>query len=138
MTVWCVVSLSGTSHASIVPYQAFPTSDGHIVVAAMNDNQFVRLCNVLDTPDLAADARFGTNPNRVAHRDELIAILTERFKERTTSEWVTDAFEGSGLAFGPINSIAQVFDDPQVQHRNMVCDLRPSPCVTTRLVDVAL
>eukprot|EP01116_Phalansterium_solitarium_P006138 TRINITY_DN18443_c0_g1_i1.p1 TRINITY_DN18443_c0_g1~~TRINITY_DN18443_c0_g1_i1.p1 ORF type:complete len:491 (-),score=130.88 TRINITY_DN18443_c0_g1_i1:329-1801(-) len=109
----------GTAHASIVPYQGFMAKDGHIMVGALNDGQFVRLCNVLGAPELAFDPRFVTNPQRVKHRGDLIPMLNEHFRKRNTSEWV-ELLESAQVPCGPVNSMAQVFSDPQVLHRKMV------------------
>lgn len=122
----------GTSHGSIVPYQAFGTADGHIVVAAMNDDQFSRLCTRLKLPELPIDPRFVTNPLRVANREDLLPLLQERFVQHTTTEWM-EILDGSGLACGPTNTIAQVFEDPQVLHRNMVMELNHPTAGTLRL-----
>lgn len=74
----------GTQHASIVPYQAFKTSDGHIVIGAGNDRQFVSLCNAIGRPDLAQEERFSNNSNRVKHREELVISYTTEFLFRGT------------------------------------------------------
>eukprot|EP00041_Stephanoeca_diplocostata_P016890 m.334964 g.334964 ORF g.334964 m.334964 type:complete len:498 (-) comp20518_c0_seq3:350-1843(-) len=127
----------GTAHDSIVPYQAFPTRDSHVVVAAMNDVQFGKLCRCLELESLAANEQFATNPQRVVHRVELIRILSECFRTRTTSEWC-DVLATSGLAFGPINNIAQVFADPQVQHENMVMEFEHPTAGPVRVPGMAV
>ena len=103
----------GTAHESIVPYQSMPTKDGSIIIAIMNDNQFKKLCAVLSCPDLAEDPRYTTNPTRVKHRDSLLGALQMIFRQHSTAYWC-ELLEPSLLAFGPINSIPQVFQDPQV------------------------
>ncbi len=108
----------GNSHPSIVPYQAFATKDGHIVVAVGNDGQFQRLCEVLGRPGLAQDERFATNASRVRHRAELVAAMAPLLAARASREWVA-ALEQAGVPCGPINDVAAVFDDPQVRHRGM-------------------
>eukprot|EP00729_Bicosta_minor_P010617 gene10617-10511_t len=113
----------GTAHASIVPYQAFATKDGHLVVAAMNDRQFVRLCERMGLEELPLDAQYATNPARVKHRVQLLEILQAKLRERSSCEWL-EVLEGSGLAYGPINEVAQVFDDPQVLHRDMLMQIQ--------------
>eukprot|EP00035_Acanthoeca_spectabilis_P013207 m.241677 g.241677 ORF g.241677 m.241677 type:complete len:454 (-) comp15830_c0_seq2:20-1381(-) len=122
----------GTSHASIVPYQAFPTADGHIVIAAMNDAQFSKLCVLMELEGLDTDPKYATNPARVANRDNLVGLLRERFGDRTTAEWA-EVFGDSGLAFGPINTIEQVFQDPQVLHRDMVAEMKHETAGTVRV-----
>jgi crotonobetainyl-CoA:carnitine CoA-transferase CaiB-like acyl-CoA transferase len=108
----------GNAHASIVPYQAFATQDGHVVVAVGNDAQFARLCEVAGRPELAKDPRFATNPARVEHRGALVPILAGLLAERPSRAWI-DALEAAGVPCGPINDLAQVFEDPQVRARGM-------------------
>jgi crotonobetainyl-CoA:carnitine CoA-transferase CaiB-like acyl-CoA transferase len=117
----------GNAHPNIVPYQTFGASDGHIIVAVGNENQYARLCEVLGRADLASDERFATNASRVNHRDELIAILQDIFATRTMRQWL-DALERVGVPCGPINTIADVFADPQVQARGLRLDL-PHPAI---------
>jgi len=111
----------GNGHANLVPYQAFDTADGPVIVAVGNDRQFARLCAILGLPDLAEDERFRTNPARVTHRAELIPRLAATIALRRQKEF-SDALETAGIPAGPINSVDQVFADPQVQHRGMRLD----------------
>jgi crotonobetainyl-CoA:carnitine CoA-transferase CaiB-like acyl-CoA transferase len=108
----------GTAHPNTVPYQVFPTSDGHVILGANNDVQFRRLCEVAGAPELAADPRFSTNSMRLAHRAELVDRLAGLTRQHTTQDWV-DRLEAAGLPCGPVNTIDRVFDDPQVLHREM-------------------
>lgn len=117
----------GNAHPNIVPYQVFAASDGHIIVAVGNENQFARMSEVIGRSDLASDERFATNASRVNHRAELIAILHGIFVTRTTRDWL-DALERAGVPCGPINTIADVFADPQVQARGLRLDL-PHPAI---------
>ncbi|HVA40564.1 MAG TPA: CaiB/BaiF CoA-transferase family protein [Candidatus Binataceae bacterium] len=117
----------GNAHPNIVPYQVFGASDGHFIVAVGNENQYARMCDVIGRPDLASDERFATNASRVNHRDELIAIISAIFLTRTMREWL-DALERVGVPCGPINTIADVFADPQVQARGLRLDL-PHPAI---------
>ncbi len=117
----------GNAHPNIVPYQVFGASDGHIIVAVGNENQYARMCEVIGRPDLASDARFATNASRVNHRDELVAIMQSIFVTRTMRDWL-DALERVGVPCGPINTIADVFADPQVQARGLRLDL-PHPAI---------
>ncbi|XP_005147035.3 succinate--hydroxymethylglutarate CoA-transferase isoform X1 [Melopsittacus undulatus] len=112
----------GTAHGSIVPYQAFKTKDGYVVVGAGNDQQFVTVCKILDLPEVSKDSRYKTNTLRVKNRKELIDILSTRFSEKATIEWL-QLFEGSGVPYGPINNIQQVFLDPQVLHNELVMEM---------------
>ena len=108
----------GSAHPSIVPYQAFPTTDGALVVAVGNDAQFARLCEVLDEPDLATDPRFVTNPDRVTNRDELVPMLAARFADHPTTTLVDDLAAASVPA-APVQDVATALDDPQTHHRDM-------------------
>jgi crotonobetainyl-CoA:carnitine CoA-transferase CaiB-like acyl-CoA transferase len=117
----------GNSHPNIVPYQVFAASDGHLIVAVGNETQFARMCEVIGRSELASDAGFATNAARVNHRDEIVATLQEIFATRTMRHWL-DALERVGVPCGPINTIADVFADPQVQARGLRLDL-PHPAI---------
>lgn len=112
----------GNNHPNLVPYQPFPTSDGHIIIAVGNDAQFARLADILGQPKLADDARFARAGARVENRDALIPLIEDITAGKTTAEWQA-LLEGAGVACGPINNLQQVFDDPQVKARGMVMDL---------------
>ncbi|MCA9542267.1 MAG: CoA transferase, partial [Myxococcales bacterium] len=115
----------GNAHPNIVPYQDFPTADGYMILAVGNDAQFARLCAEAGVPALASDPRFATNAARVAHRAVLIPALNARTVTRSTAAWIA-ALEAIGVPCGPINSVAEVFDDAQVRARGMRVDL-PHP-----------
>jgi crotonobetainyl-CoA:carnitine CoA-transferase CaiB-like acyl-CoA transferase len=115
----------GNAHPNIVPYQVFPVADGHVIVAVGNDGQFARLVAVLGAPELAQDERFRSNAGRVGNRAELVPILTE-LTLKTTRDALLSALERQGVPAGPINTVADVFADPQVIARGMRIDL-PSP-----------
>ncbi|CAB3649637.1 CaiB/BaiF CoA transferase family protein [Trinickia soli] len=108
----------GNAHQNIVPYQAFRTSDSWIIVAVGNDGQFRKFVEVGGRPELADDARFATNPERVRHRDVLVPIVAEMVRTRGKREWI-EALEAAGVPCGPINDVAEVFDDEQVRARGM-------------------
>uniref|UniRef100_A0A8C9GLJ7 Succinyl-CoA:glutarate-CoA transferase n=1 Tax=Piliocolobus tephrosceles TaxID=591936 RepID=A0A8C9GLJ7_9PRIM len=112
----------GTAHGSIVPYQAFKTKDGYIVVGAGNNQQFATVCKILDLPELIDDSKYKTNHLRVQNRKELIKILSERFEEELTSKWL-HLFEGSGVPYGPINNMKNVFAEPQVLHNGLIMEM---------------
>jgi crotonobetainyl-CoA:carnitine CoA-transferase CaiB-like acyl-CoA transferase len=112
----------GNAHPNIVPYQVFPVADGHVIVAVGNDGQFARFVSVLGKPELAQDERFGTNAGRVGYRAELVPLLTE-LTLTFTREDLLAALEGQGVPAGPINTVADVFADPQVIARGMKIDL---------------
>lgn len=109
----------GNSHPNIVPYQAFPTADGHVILAVGNDPQFQRFCAVAGCPALAEDPRFSTNAARVKYRDILIPLLKANLASRPSAQWI-EMLEAVGVPCGPINNLAQVFDNPQIRHRGMV------------------
>ncbi|WKB54532.1 CaiB/BaiF CoA transferase family protein [Eleftheria terrae] len=115
----------GNSHPSIVPYQDFPTRDGNMLLAVGNDGQFARFCAAAGVPQWAADARFATNTQRVAHREELVAMVAEITRTRSTAEWVA-LLEDRAVPCGPINDIGEAFADAQVQARGLRVDL-PHP-----------
>ncbi|QCG95226.1 CoA transferase [Azospirillum sp. TSA2s] len=115
----------GNAHPNIVPYQAFATRDGYIILAVGNDGQFAKFCAVAGRPDLAKDERYATNPARVANRKELVALLEELIRTRDSHDWLA-ALEEVGVPCGPINDLTAVFEDPQVKARNIHQDL-PHP-----------
>nr|WP_314624956.1 CaiB/BaiF CoA-transferase family protein [uncultured Noviherbaspirillum sp.] len=115
----------GNAHPNIVPYQTFPTADGHIIVAVGNDGQYRKFVNAGGRPDLADDPRFATNPERVRNRDVLVPLLAHMVKGKTKQEWI-DLLEQAGVPCGPINRLDEVFDNPQVQARGMKIEL-PHP-----------
>jgi len=108
----------GNAHPNIVPYQVFATASGYLILAVGNDAQFRRFCDVAGRPELAEDPRFATNPARVEHREALLTLLRPVLAGRTTDDWL-EALEAASVPAGPVNSIDQVFADPQVQARGM-------------------
>merc|ERR1712168_729329 len=94
----------GTQHESIVPYQAFKTSDGYITICVVNNGNFKELCQIMKLPHLAEDEKFVNNAKRVENRVELISLLQSAFSKCTTSEWL-DTLEGCKFAYGPINNL---------------------------------
>ncbi|MBI1771375.1 MAG: CoA transferase [Burkholderiales bacterium] len=115
----------GNAHPNIVPYQTFATADGHIIVAAGNDGQYKKFVQIGDLPELADDPRFSTNPKRVEHRDVLVPILANMVRLKTKQEWIS-LLEEAGVPCGPINTLDEVFEDPQVLARQMQINL-PHP-----------
>ena len=109
----------GTKHPSIVPYQAFPTLDGQIVIGAGNDTQFKKLSEALGKPEWHVSPKFKSNANRVETRVELVSLISEVTKQKPTSAWLR-ILEPTGIPFGPVNNIDQTFSHPQVLHRDMV------------------
>jgi crotonobetainyl-CoA:carnitine CoA-transferase CaiB-like acyl-CoA transferase len=108
----------GNLHPNIVPYQPFKTSDGDVILACGNDNLFKKFCEAAGCPQYITDARFATNGKRVENRVELTRLLQDVFSKRTTREWVT-VLEAAGVPNGPINNLAQVFEEPQVKARGI-------------------
>jgi crotonobetainyl-CoA:carnitine CoA-transferase CaiB-like acyl-CoA transferase len=112
----------GNGHPNIVPYQVFPTADDPIIVAVGNDSQFRKLCDTLGRPALGVDENFATNVNRVKNRDALVAQLSAALQQQGRQHWI-DALEKVGVPCGPVNTLAQVFDDPHVQARGAVVSM---------------
>jgi crotonobetainyl-CoA:carnitine CoA-transferase CaiB-like acyl-CoA transferase len=116
---------AGNAHANIVPYQVFevaPDASGqaqHLILAVGNDSQFTKFCEVAGCPELAADERYARNQNRVRHRESLVPLLETVMKSRGKADWLA-ALEAAKVPCGAINNLAEVFADPQVQHRQMV------------------
>jgi len=113
----------GNAHPNIVPYQDFETADGYLMLAVGNDRQFADCVRVLGCAALADDARFRTNSARVAHREELIALLAEKFLASSTAHWLA-TLSGSNIPAGPINNIAEVFAEPYAEERQLVRNLQ--------------
>lgn len=109
----------GNAHPSIVPYQAFEAADGPLVLAVGNDAQFARFCAVAGCPELAVDPRYARNSDRVRHRDALVPRLAALLRGRPRADWLA-ALEAQHVPCAPINTVDQVFADPQVLARGMV------------------
>jgi crotonobetainyl-CoA:carnitine CoA-transferase CaiB-like acyl-CoA transferase len=112
----------GNLHPNIVPYQPFRTADGEVIVACGNDNLYRKLCEAAGCRELAADPRFASNGKRVENRVELTRLMQEVFAKRSTREWV-EVLETAGVPNGPINDLAQVFEEPQVKARGIRVDM---------------
>ena len=112
----------GNAHPNIVPYQVFQTSDSFIIIAVGNDNQFTRLCDMLDINEISEDENFSTNKARVQNRDQLSQLLEPLIQSQTSEFWLSRLSE-SKIPCGAINDIEQVFNHPQVQHRGMKISL---------------
>lgn len=112
----------GNAHPNIVPYQPFPACDGHVIVAVGNDGQYRRFCTAIGDPALGDDPRFRVNRDRVANRTVLVALLSGLTARMTRAELLA-ACEAAGVPAGPINTVADVFADPQVIARGMRLDL---------------
>lgn len=108
----------GNAHPNIVPYQVFPTRDGHMVLAVGNDGQFARLCEAAGQPAVSRDTRFSTNPARVEHRATLVPLITGWTLQRDTADWV-QLLDRAGVPCSPILDIAQVMAHPHVAARGL-------------------
>jgi len=111
----------GNAHPQIVPYESFATADGHLVLAVGNDRQWQRFCQATGAAELAADARFRTNPTRVTHRDALIPRLQSLFAERTTTAWL-ELLTAADVPCAPVLAVDEVLEQPQVAAREMVLE----------------
>ena len=116
----------GNAHPNIVPYQAFPTADGDIVLTIGNDRQWAAFCRLAGREEWITDARFESNAARVEHRQTLIPLLRQTTVMRSTDDWVR-ALEAAGVPGGPINDLARVFADPQIRHRRMRTEIDGIP-----------
>lgn len=112
----------GNAHPNIVPYQAFPTRDGHVIVTVGNDTQFRHFVTAIGAPELADNTDYANNESRVANRESLVPQLVERTRKHSSKKLIS-LLESVGVPVGPINTIAEVFADPQVIHRGMRLDL---------------
>lgn len=115
----------GNAHPNIVPYQDFPTDDGYMILAIGNDGQFARFCEAAGEAGLSSDPRFSTNKARVGNRAALIPLLNKLTIKRTTADWI-GLLEKLAVPCGPINTLEDVFADPQVQARGLRVDM-PHP-----------
>lgn len=108
----------GNAHPNVVPYQSFKTSDGHVILAIGNDNQFGKFCRAAGVPELAADPRFRTNADRVRNRTELTPLMAKVVDTRSTDDWCA-TLGPIGVPCGPINTLDRTFENEQVKHREM-------------------
>ena len=123
----------GNQHPNIVPYQVFPTSDGHIVLSVGNDPTFKRFCEAFALTHLLEDARFATNAARVENRQLVTDTLTPVMQQHPTGWWV-DKLEALKIGCGPINKLAEVFADPHVVARNMVVEMAHGSGETVKVI----
>lgn len=115
----------GNAHPNIVPYQTFACSDGYIIVATGNDGQYQKFVELGGKSELGSDERYATNPLRVKNRDELVPQLAAMVLTQTRAFWI-DGLEAVGVPCGPINDLGEVYQNPQVQAREMVVEV-PHP-----------
>jgi crotonobetainyl-CoA:carnitine CoA-transferase CaiB-like acyl-CoA transferase len=119
----------GTAHPNIVPYQAFATRDGHLMLAVGNDAQFRRLLEAMKLQDLVDDPRYSTNEARTKHRAELVELLGQRFSTAPSAQW-SERLTAANVPFGPIQRIDQVFQDSQAQFRGLSIELPHAQAAT--------
>ena len=110
---------AGNIHPSLAPYQDFPTLDGNVLLAIGNDGQFARFCTAIGQGNWAQDARFATNTARVQNRAALLELMKPQMLLRTTADWIA-LLEDKAVPCGPINTVAQAFEDPQVKARGIL------------------
>ena len=127
----------GTRHPLRTPFQAFPTQDGHIVLAAGEERFWQRLCQVINRPDLLRDERFKDNPSRTRNHDQLEPILKEITQSKKTAEWVA-LMDKNDIPCGPVNSIDQVVDDPHTAAREMITEVEHSKAGRLKVVNSPL
>lgn len=123
----------GSAHPTIVPYQAFPTADGHIMIAVGNDGLWRRFAPAVGLGHLVDDPRFATNPDRVRNRDELLPLIEKVLAERTAAEW-SEALSTAGVPAGRINTVDQALTHPQVVARGMVTETEHATAGTVRTI----
>jgi CoA:oxalate CoA-transferase len=127
----------GTRHPLRTPFQAFPTQDGHIVLAAGEERFWQRLCQVINRPDLLRDERFKDNPSRTRNHDQLEPILKEITQTKKTAEWVA-LMDKNDIPCGPVNSIDQVVNDPHTAAREMITEVEHSKAGRLKVVNSPL
>lgn len=110
----------GGAHPNIVPYQVFEASDGYFILAVGNDQLWQKCIDAIND-DVLRDEKYATNPGRVKHREELVKLLNDKFKEKTVREWVA-IFEEVKIPVGPINKLSDILNDPHVKEREMVVE----------------
>jgi crotonobetainyl-CoA:carnitine CoA-transferase CaiB-like acyl-CoA transferase len=123
----------GNDHPNIVPYSAFRSSDGEMIISVGNDRQFGKLCELLEIPEVAVQETFKTNEARVRNRSQLTEILEERLRLKTVHEW-EELFSANNIPCGPINTMEQVFQHPQINARDMVVEVDHPNAGTVKLV----
>ncbi len=121
----------GNAHPNIVPYQVVPTADSHVIIATGNDRQYAETCRILGVPELVDDPRFKTNADRVSNRDALMPLLMARTRTMTKAALLA-ALEAAHVPAGPINTLPEVFADPQVKAREVVVELPASDAAAGR------
>ena len=123
----------GTAHVNIVPYQAFKTQDGYMIIGAANDRLWMKLCEAIGLSEVGRDPKYATNAQRVEHREEIVRLVEGRLTTKTRAEWER-ILAPIGMPCGPINRMDEVFADPQVRHLRMVQEAHHPRLGTIRMV----
>jgi crotonobetainyl-CoA:carnitine CoA-transferase CaiB-like acyl-CoA transferase len=113
---------TGNAHPNIQPQDDFAARDGHLVLVVGNDGQFAKCCEALGRPEWATDERFAENSGRVRNRAVLTPLIADVLRQRDTADWIA-RLDAQGVPCGPINTVPQVLEDPQVRHRGMLVDI---------------
>jgi crotonobetainyl-CoA:carnitine CoA-transferase CaiB-like acyl-CoA transferase len=127
----------GNAHPHIVPYEAFATSDGYMVLAVGNDAQFARFCKSVGEDDWASDERFATNPNRVRNRATLIPLIDGAMRSRSTSAW-SELLTAADVPHAPVTSLDEIFAEPQIAARHMADEVEDAAGRKFRLLGSAI
>jgi len=127
----------GSAHPNLVPYQAFESKDGHVIIAVPNDGLWRKMCDALDLPHLKDHHKYALNVNRVAHRDELVEILTDFTKKRESAE-IIQKLKDAGVPSGPINDLSQLFAHPQVQSRELIQEVEHPTIGLLKMIGVPI
>jgi crotonobetainyl-CoA:carnitine CoA-transferase CaiB-like acyl-CoA transferase len=125
----------GNAHPSIVPYQSFKTADGYLVVGVASETIWKRFCAAIGRGDLADDSRFAKNAGRVAHREELLGLLSQILGRRNSESWLKILQEAE-VPCAPVQTVDQVFDDAQVRHRGMLAEMEHPSAGTIRMAGI--
>jgi crotonobetainyl-CoA:carnitine CoA-transferase CaiB-like acyl-CoA transferase len=128
---------SGSAHILSAPYQAFHAKDGWLTIGGANQSNWERLARVLGAPEWLADERFRSNGDRMKHLDALVPLMNAKLEQRTVREWIA-RLEAEGVPCGPINSIAQMLDDPQTKAREMVVEVEHWKAGRTRALGLPI
>ncbi|MCY1373377.1 Acetyl-CoA:oxalate CoA-transferase [compost metagenome] len=123
----------GNTHPNIVPYQVFPAADGHLIIACGNDRQFAALCSMLGLDGVSDHPAYATNPARVENREALSALIAEKTRLRPKVELIA-GLEKAGVPGGPINTVAEAINDPQIQARELRIDPQGLPGLRTPIL----
>jgi crotonobetainyl-CoA:carnitine CoA-transferase CaiB-like acyl-CoA transferase len=128
---------SGSAHILSAPYQAFRAKDGWLTIGGANQSNWERLARVLGAPEWLADERFRSNGDRMKHLDALVPLMNAKLEQRTVRDWIA-RLEAEGVPCGPINSIAQMLDDPQTEAREMVVEVEHWKAGRTRALGLPI